>query len=138
MRTGEKMGLFEVGRVCVKIAGRDARKKCVIVDVLNDYNVLIDGETRRRKCNISHLEPIDLMVELSANADNAAVVAALKEQGIVCAEKKDAKKSEKPKPKKEKIKHKKLAATEKKAASVKEEKNVPADKKVAKKDEKKE
>ncbi len=128
------MSLFEVGRVCVKVAGRDARKKCVIVDVLNDYNVLIDGETRRRKCNISHLEPIDLMIELSANADNAAVVAALKEQGIVCAEKKDAKKSEKPRPKKEKVKHKKVAPTKKKseAVPVKEEKNVPADKKGSK------
>lgn len=108
------MGLFEVGRVCVKIAGRDARKKCVIVDVLESPHVLIDGETRRRKCNISHLEPLDIIVEISANANNASVVAALKEQGIICLEKKDAKKTEKPRPKKEKVKKKKVRYKEKK------------------------
>jgi len=43
------------GRICVKTAGRDAGLKCVIVDVLDDKFVLIDGETRRRKCNILHL-----------------------------------------------------------------------------------
>ena len=47
--------MIEIGRLCVKIAGRDAGKKCVVVDVVNDNTVLIDGETRRRNCNIKHL-----------------------------------------------------------------------------------
>ena len=48
---------IEIGRICVKTAGRDASKKCVIIDLLDDKYVLIDGETRRRKCNIIHIEP---------------------------------------------------------------------------------
>ena len=28
--------MFDIGRVCMKIAGRDAGKKCVIIDVVDD------------------------------------------------------------------------------------------------------
>jgi len=116
------MGLFEVGRICIKIAGRDARKKCVIVEVLDNNFVMIDGETRRRKCNVGHLEPLNMAVELSSGADNATVVAALKEAGIVCTEKKAANKGAKEKPKKQKARKKGEAKpkAEKKAAKKKE------------------
>ena len=50
--------MIDIGRVCIKLAGRDAGKKCVIVGILDDKTVMIDGETRRRKCNILHLEPL--------------------------------------------------------------------------------
>ena len=49
--------MFQIGLLCTKIAGRDADKKCVIVEVLDNNYVIIDGETRRRKCNIQHLVP---------------------------------------------------------------------------------
>ena len=51
--------MLTVGRLCIKIAGRDAGKQCVIVDVLDHNKVLIDGLTRRRPCNILHLEPMN-------------------------------------------------------------------------------
>ena len=41
--------MIEVGRLCVKIAGRDAGKKCVITELIDEKLVMIDGETRRRK-----------------------------------------------------------------------------------------
>ena len=47
--------MFDVGRVCLKIAGRDAGKKCVVVEKLEGKYVLIDGMTRRKKCNTLHL-----------------------------------------------------------------------------------
>ncbi|MBI5073067.1 50S ribosomal protein L14e [Candidatus Woesearchaeota archaeon] len=122
------MGLFEVGRVCVKIAGRDARKKCVVIEVLDNTFVMVDGETRRRKCNVAHLEPLNMAVELSSGADNAAVVAALKDVGIVCTEKKAASKGEKEKPKKQK-------AVKKGEAKPKAEKAKPAEKNATKKKE---
>ncbi len=108
------MGIFDVGRVCIKIAGRDARKKCVVVEVLDNNHVLIDGETRRRKCNVLHIEPLDLTVELESGADNAAVADALKAEGIVCELKKESAKQPQPRPKKQKV-VKKKAAAEKKA-----------------------
>ncbi len=89
--------IFEVGRLCVKLAGRDAGKKCVIVDVLDDNYVLIDGETRRRKCNVAHLEPLKKVVELNKGATTPEVAAVLEKEGIVVVEKKSKKATERPK-----------------------------------------
>lgn len=122
-----KMAVFEVGRVCMKIAGRDARKKCVVVDVLDNTYVIIDGETRRRKCNILHLEPLNLAVGIKANAGNEEVVKALKEEGIVCDAKKESKKQAQARPKKQKAKKKTAAPAKKVKAEAK-----PAEKKEVK------
>jgi large subunit ribosomal protein L14e len=73
---------LDVGRLCVKIAGRDAGLRCVIVDVLDQNFVLIDGETRRRKCNIAHLEPLSTTVELAKSASHGQVAEALQQHGI--------------------------------------------------------
>ncbi|HDJ97286.1 MAG TPA: 50S ribosomal protein L14e, partial [Thermofilum sp.] len=35
--------VFDVGRICVKTMGREAGKKCVIVDIIDDNFVLITG-----------------------------------------------------------------------------------------------
>src|SRR3989344_5030748 len=45
-----------IGKICVKLTGREAGKACVIVNNLDDNFVLIDGNVKRRKCNIDHLE----------------------------------------------------------------------------------
>jgi len=74
--------MFEVGRLCVKIAGRDAGKKCVVVEVLDRTYVLVDGETRRRKCNIAHLEPMDNVLDIQKGASHESVTAALKKEGL--------------------------------------------------------
>jgi large subunit ribosomal protein L14e len=95
--------MYSIGRICVKTAGRDAGKYCVIVEQIDNDYVMIDGETRRRKCNVDHLEPTDKTVELKKGADNKTVVSALKNAGIETAEKKTgkAKKEETKRPKKE-------------------------------------
>jgi large subunit ribosomal protein L14e len=74
--------LNQIGRICVKIAGRDAGKECVIVDILDDNYVLIDGAPRRRKCNISHLEPTKKILELKKNADHKTIEALFKENNL--------------------------------------------------------
>ena len=71
---GENM--FEVGTVCVKIAGRDAGLKCVVIEAPKDGIVLIEGQTRRRKCNIRHLEPVG-ETKVKAGASHAEVMKAL-------------------------------------------------------------
>ena len=129
------MAVFEVGRVCMKIAGRDARKKCVVVDILDNTYVMIDGETRRRKCNIMHLEPLNLAVAINANASNEDVVKALKEEGIVCDMKKDSKKQPQARPKKQKAKKKTAAPAKKVKAEAKPAEKKEATPKAAKKKE---
>jgi large subunit ribosomal protein L14e len=68
---------MEIGRVCIKIAGRDAGKRCVIVDVIDNTFVLVDGETRRKKCNIKHLEPTKELVKLEKGASHEEAIKAL-------------------------------------------------------------
>ncbi len=95
--------MFEIGRICMKIAGRDAGKMAVVIDVLDDNYVMLDGQTRRRKCNIEHLELIDKVVKIKKDASNKEVVAALNDLKIECEEKKETVKKEKsPRPKKQK------------------------------------
>jgi len=97
--------MFEVGRLCIKTAGRDAGLKCVIVDVLDNKFVLIDGQTRRRKCNIKHLEPLKETIKLKKKASLKDVVTEFEKLKIEIKETKPKKPSEKPKRlKKEKTK----------------------------------
>ncbi len=65
--------MIEIGRLCVKIAGRDAGGKCVIVDVLDDKFVMVDGQVRRRKCNIAHLEPLNTVLNVKKGASHDSV-----------------------------------------------------------------
>lgn len=61
------MSAIEVGRVCVKIAGREAGEKCVIVEVIDDKFVEVVGTTiKNRRCNIRHLEPVDQLIEIKS------------------------------------------------------------------------
>ncbi len=88
---------MEVGQVCVKIAGRDAGQHCVVVDVLDGNFVLVDGNTRRRKCNIKHLEPLMEMVNIEKNATHEDVIKALKETNVKITESKKSSKVKKTK-----------------------------------------
>jgi len=61
------MPAIEVGRICVKIAGREAGEKCVIVEVIDDKFVEVVGTSmKNRKCNIKHLEPLDQIIEIKS------------------------------------------------------------------------
>lgn len=114
--------MFEIGRLCVKIAGRDAKGKCLVVDVLDNHFVMIDGQVRRRKCNINHLEPLDNVLKIKKNASHADVVKALDSAGIkVAPESKKKEQKEKP------VKQRKSRKTE--TASADSAQKEPAEKK---------
>ena len=74
--------MLDVGRLCVKTAGRDAGKTCVIVDTLENDYLLVDGETRRRKVSSSHVEPLDRTINVPKGASHEQVVHAFKTIGI--------------------------------------------------------
>jgi large subunit ribosomal protein L14e len=88
--------MFDVGRVCVKLAGRDAGQKCVIVEKLEGKYVIVDGMTRRRKCNMLHLEPLDQMIDIG-NGSHESVVSAFKDLGLEVKTTKPKNKTVKPK-----------------------------------------
>lgn len=76
------MPSMEVGRICVKLVGRETGKKCVVVDVVDKNFVLITGPksvtgVRRRRTNVDHLEPTHETVELKKGAADDEVEKAL-------------------------------------------------------------
>jgi large subunit ribosomal protein L14e len=75
--------VMEVGRVCVKLAGHEAGKRCVITDVLDGTYVIVSGpKVKRRRCNIKHLEPTDKKLEISKGASDEEVKRALEAAGL--------------------------------------------------------
>lgn len=91
--------MIEIGRLCIKIAGRDAGLKCIIVDILDDKFVLIDGETRRRKCNILHLEPLKDVIKIKKNASHDEVKKEFEKLGLKVVETKPKPKTQRPRKK---------------------------------------
>lgn len=119
--------MIEVGRLCVKIAGREAGKKCVIVDVLDKNYAMIDGEVRRKKCNIAHLEPLDQILKLKKNASSSDVESEFKKLGLTVRKTKPKKTAERPKQvraKERKLSAKEMPVKKEKKKAVKEEKSI--------------
>lgn len=88
--------MIEIGRLCVKIAGRDSNKKCVIIDLLENNFVLIDGETRRKKCNIMHLEPLNQVLDIAKDTSHEEVIKAFEKIGLKAKVTRPKDKKEKP------------------------------------------
>jgi len=65
--------LYQPGCVCMKIAGRDAGKLCVITEVVDNHFVKVDGFTRPRKVNVKHLEPVGKTVEVKKGASSKEI-----------------------------------------------------------------
>lgn len=136
------MSLFEIGSLAVKIAGRDAGKTCVIIDKLDELFVLIDGQTRRRKCNIKHLEPLAQTLKIKKNASHEEIKAEFKKLGLEVLDTKPKEKKERPRKKrKEKLEAKKeerKKGEEEKKRTEEEKKRAKGEKAKEKKEEGKE
>lgn len=81
------MPAVEVGRICVKITGREAGKKCIIVDVIDKNFLLITGpkqvnSVKRRRVNVSHIEPTEKKVNMSRGESDEEIVKALDEETL--------------------------------------------------------
>jgi len=82
------MTAFSVGRICVKLRGREAGRKCVIVDIIDDRFVLVTGPkeisgVKRRRANVKHLEPTEYKINIQRNASDEEVKKALEEAGLI-------------------------------------------------------
>ena len=127
--------MYKVGRLCVKLAGRDAGKKCVIVDVLKDNYVMIDGSTRRRKCNITHLEPLNKVIKIKKKATHAEIAKAFKKLKLPINSTKPKKTTSKPKKVRKTVKSEEPVKKEikKSKKTKKKSENKPTKKKTPKK-----
>lgn len=115
---------MEIGRLCVKLAGRDAEKKCVVVDIIDEKFVMIDGSTRRRKCNIIHLEPLDQKIDIKKGASHDEIAKAFEKIKLPVWNKKAKPKTERPKKIKKKNEKAPVKKVKKKEEPKKEEKEI--------------
>jgi large subunit ribosomal protein L14e len=85
---------LEIGRVCIKIAGRESGKYCVVIKKLKDEKtksenfVLITGPklltgVKRRRVNVEHLKPMPYILEVREDASDEEVIAAYQKAGLV-------------------------------------------------------
>jgi len=78
----------EVGRICIKIAGREAGRKCIVVDVIDKNFALITGPkqltgVKRRRVNINHIEPTTEKIDIKRGASDEEVMEALEKAGKI-------------------------------------------------------
>jgi len=72
------MPAIEVGRVCVKMVGRESGRKCVIVDVMDKSFVVVTGPkkvtgVKRRRVNINHVSPTEDVIQIKRGASDEEV-----------------------------------------------------------------
>lgn len=77
------MPAIEVGRICVKLTGREAGRKCIIVDIMDKNFVLVTGPknvtgVKRRRVNANHIEPLQDKIEIKRGSSDKEVMEALK------------------------------------------------------------
>jgi large subunit ribosomal protein L14e len=87
------MVVLEVGRVCMKLAGREAGKYCVVIKAAGKGKdeksfVFVTGPKlltgiKRRKANIDHLKATEYKLEVKENAADEDVVTAYEKAGLV-------------------------------------------------------
>jgi large subunit ribosomal protein L14e len=80
--------MIEVGRVCIKTAGRESGRYCVVLKKLDDTFVMATGPKlltgiKRRRVNIAHLKPLEHKLEIKEEASDEEVIEAYKKAGLV-------------------------------------------------------
>lgn len=83
----EMPAAIEVGRICVKLAGREAGRKCVVVAPIDKNFVLITGPkeltgVKRRRVNIDHIEPTERKIKIAKGASDEEVLKAIEKAGL--------------------------------------------------------
>ncbi len=82
------MPAIEVGRLCIKLRGRESGRKCIIVDIIDENFVLITGPkdvsgVKRRRCNINHIELLPEKIDIEPGASDEEVKKALEAAGLL-------------------------------------------------------
>jgi large subunit ribosomal protein L14e len=80
------MPAIEVGRICIKQAGRENGKKCVVIDVMDKSFILITGPKKitgikRRRVNINHVMPTQEKIDVKRGASDDEVAQTLEAAG---------------------------------------------------------
>ena len=72
---------LEQGSVCVKIAGRKAGEKVIILEIDKEkhYATIIGDRVKKKKCNLRHLLPVGKTVKAGKSISQKDAAKLLKE-----------------------------------------------------------
>ena len=82
------MPAIEIGRICIKVTGRESGQKCVIVDLIDKNFVLVTGPKevsgiKRRRSNVNHIDVTEDVINIDRGASDADIVKTLKDAGKI-------------------------------------------------------
>ena len=106
---------LNVGTVCMKVAGRESGSVCTVIKPVDKTFVMVTGPKlvtgiKRRRCNIEHLEPTEIKLDIKEDASDEEIIEAYKKSNVItkfnlklpsAGEMKGEKEKQKEKPKKE-------------------------------------
>jgi large subunit ribosomal protein L14e len=80
------MPAIEVGRICLKLAGRESGKKCIIIEVIDKGFVMITGPkkvtgVKRRRASTNHIAPLKDKIGIKRGSSDEEVTQALTTAG---------------------------------------------------------
>ena len=69
---------MDIGRVCLKVQGREKGERCVVIDVIDRNYVIVTGpNVKRRRVNMNHIQPLNETVSIQRNASDEEVIGVL-------------------------------------------------------------
>ncbi len=82
------MVTLDIGRVCIKTAGREAGKYCAVIKKEDDNFFIVTGPkaltgVKRRRCNVEHLEPTQYLLKIKEDAPEKDVIDAFEKAGVL-------------------------------------------------------
>lgn len=82
------MASLDIGTLCMKISGREAGKICTIVKKIDKSFVMVSGPklvsgVKRRRCNIEHLEPTEIKLDIKEDASDEELIKAYKSANVL-------------------------------------------------------
>jgi len=82
------MASLNVGTVCMKVAGKEGGSVCTVIKPVDKTFVMITGprlvtQVKRRRCNIEHLEPTNVKLDIKEDATDEEVIEAYKKANVI-------------------------------------------------------
>ena len=79
---------LEVGRVCMKVSGRESGNICTVIKQIDKTFVAVTGprlvtQVKRRRCNIEHLEPTEIKLDVKEDASDEEIIEAYKKSNVI-------------------------------------------------------
>jgi len=79
---------LNVGTVCMKVAGRESGSICTVIKPVDKTFVMVTGPRlvtgiKRRRCNIEHLEPTEIKLDIKEDATDEEIIEAYKKTNVI-------------------------------------------------------